>query len=218
MTLITALVWTWGVFKTYFANDPTVPIRLSRLEKEIEKQRFNNTLLTYQVKDYEELLTQMFPGDQKVLSRLSSFKKNGNTGHNRIPASMNQKAAEEEFDKALLSFRNKKFKQAASLFENFQEKFPSGELAIKSYFFTAESYFLSKDYKKSMDLIDQMVTQYPDDELTGYILLRMGQMSEANNQNEEAREVYKTVFRSFKNPELKNQAKRMLEVVEGHAE
>lgn len=218
MTLITGLVWTWGTFKSYFAVDPTLPIRLSKLEKEVEKQRFNNTLLTYQIKDYEELLTQVFPGDQSVLSKLAIYKKGAVESHDRQPASVDRKAVEEEFQKALISFKNKKFKMAANQFEDFQDKYPATEFNVKAYFFMAESYFLSKDYKKSMDLIDQMVTQYPDDELTGYILLRMGQMSEVNNQTEEAREVYKVVVRNFKSPELKAQAKKMLETVEGKFE
>ncbi|MNT14759.1 hypothetical protein D3C72_1497750 [compost metagenome] len=78
----------------------------------------------------------------------------------------------------------------------------------------AESYFLKRDFRESLTQIDEMVSQYPDNDLTGYILLRMGQISEMNSQTEEASEIYKTVLKSFKNNDLKTQAKRLAQGVE----
>ncbi|MBV2169181.1 MAG: hypothetical protein KUL82_10795, partial [Bdellovibrio sp.] len=74
--------------------------------------------------------------------------------------------------------------------------------------------FLKKDFRSSLSEIDTMVTQYPQHDLTGFILLRMGQISELNNQTEEASEIYKTVFKNFKNEDLKKQAKKLAQSVE----
>ena len=64
------------------------------------------------------------------------------------------------------------------------------------------------------EVIDEMVLQFPDHELTGFILLRLGQISEHNNQIEEAQEIYRTVANHFPQKPLKQQALVLLKSLE----
>jgi TolA-binding protein len=49
--------------------------------------------------------------------------------------------------------------------------------------------------------------------LTGFILLRMGQISQLNDQPTEAKEIYKTVLNTFSDKKLKEQAQKLYEGV-----
>ncbi len=94
-------------------------------------------------------------------------------------------------------FGEKAYDKAIREFNGLLEKYPLSQHSVEARFFIAESYFLKKDFRNSLSEIDEMVTQYPQHDLTGFILLRMGQISEYNNQAEEASEIYKTVTKKF---------------------
>ena len=61
--------------------------------------------------------------------------------------------------------------------------------------------------QEGLDVIDQMMAQFPQHELTGFIMLRMGQILQIRNRVEEASEVYRLVGHNFpSNHELVSQA------------
>jgi hypothetical protein len=60
-----------------------------------------------------------------------------------------------------------------------------------------------------------MMNQFPDHELTGFLMLRMGQVLQAQNRTEEAGEVFRVIESHFAfNHELRGQAKKMSQVLE----
>jgi len=100
-------------------------------------------------------------------------------------------------------FRSDNYTAAAAKFRQVIERYPVSKDIIETHFLLAESLFLSGQIDASMDLVDEMMTRYPDSELTGFIMLRMGQVLEKKNRLDEALEVYQAVFRQFpKSPAL----------------
>ncbi len=86
-------------------------------------------------------------------------------------------------------------------------------MVTQAYFFWAESLFLRGEQKACLDVIDQMIDLYPDHDLTGFIMLRMGQILQLRSRTEEASEVYRTVMQSFaSNHELHSQAEKLLQL------
>ena len=82
-------------------------------------------------------------------------------------------------------------------------------------FFQAESLFLLSDYVESLKVMDQLMMQFPQNELTGFIMLRMAQIMQARNQNEKAAEVYSLIMDRFKSSrDLKQQAEKLLASLE----
>lgn len=118
------------------------------------------------------------------------------------------------YEKGKRYFNGQQYDRAIREFGQLLEKYPLSQHSVEARFFIAESYFLKKDYRSSLGQIDEMVTQYPQHDLTGFILLRMGQISEINSQTEEAAEIYKTVAKNFKNENLKKQARKLAQSVE----
>jgi TolA-binding protein len=86
---------------------------------------------------------------------------------------------------------------------------------IQAYFFWAESLYMNHQQQECLDVVDQMMTQFPDHELTGFIMLRMGQILQERSRTEEAAEVFKVVRQNFAgNVELKTQADKLLRAIE----
>jgi hypothetical protein len=59
-----------------------------------------------------------------------------------------------------------------------------------------------------------MVTVYPENELTGYALMRLGKIFEIQNRLEDAGDIYRAVLANFKQPALQKQASANLKAVE----
>jgi TolA-binding protein len=170
------------------------------------------------------LETQFLDFRQEVASQLPALKKTEKLPANfqlRSLASVTQKplnAFEMSgtlSEKARAEFRKGDFNASAKSFAGIVQKFPASPQVIQAYFFWAESLYMSQQQQECLDVVDQMMTQFPDHELTGFIMLRMGQILQQRNRSEEAAEVYRAVGRSFaSNHELKVQTERLLKSIE----
>lgn len=212
LCLTIGLVAVYGVFIDYFNGHQEYEMRLSLMENQVKKERFNNSLLTYQLKDFQQTVAQALPDNKKLQAR---YDLKGIASAVRAPAS--EAAIDLSpvlFERGKKSFTAHNYEKAIKEFNDLLEKYPLTAHGVEANFFIAESYFLKKDFRNCLSAIDSMVTQYPDNDLTGFILLRMGQISEYNNQVDEASEVYNTVLKNFKNEDLKKQARKLAASVE----
>jgi TolA-binding protein len=199
-----------GVYATFighFNGKKEYELRLTSKQHEIDQERFQKTLLTYQLKDFQQSVAQLMPDEKQLVAKydLKTF-----SSSLRAPAS--ESALDLSgvlFEKGKGYFNNQQYDRAIKEFNGLLDKYPLSRYSVESQFFVAESYFLKKDFRSSLDRIDDMVTQYPSHDLTGFILLRMGQISEMNNQADEASEIYNTVLKNFQNEILKKQAAQL---------
>nr|BFD63091.1 hypothetical protein BdHM001_17720 [Bdellovibrio sp. HM001] len=202
----------YAVLVGHFNGHEEYQMRLANLQKQVEKEKFNNSLLSYQLKDFQQTVAQVLP-DNKTLQAKYELK--------NLAAVVRAPASEDSLDlsgalyeKGKRYFNGQEYDRAIREFNKLIETYPLSQHNVEARFFIAESYFLKKDYRSSLGQIDEMVTQYPQHDLTGFILLRMGQISEMNSQTEEAAEIYKTVAKNFKNENLKKQARKLAQSVE----
>lgn len=212
LCLTLSLVTAFAMFSRHFGSSQGDDIRLTHLQKKLEKENFEKDLLTYQLKDFQQSVASSLPGNKQLQAQMDV--KNFASAL-RTPASETQlDMSGVLFERAKNFFAEKKYDEAIREFQKLTNQYPLSKHNVESRFFLAESFFVKKDYKTSLGLIDEMVALYPDNELTGFILLRMGQISEINNQYEEASEVYRTVEMNFKNDKLKIQAKQLAKNLE----
>jgi len=212
LCLTVGLVAAYAVFVGHFNGHEAYEMRLSEMKKQVEKERFNNALLSYQLKDFQQSVAQILPDEKKLQAHYEL----------RNLASVVRSPASDEsldlspvlYEKAKKYFNSQDYDKAIQEFSRLLDDYPLSSHGVEAHFFIAESYFLKKDFRSSLAEIDRMVTQFPRHELTGFILLRMGQISEFNNQTEEASEIYKTVLKNFSNEDLKKQARKLAQSVE----
>ncbi len=212
LCLTVGLLAVYVTFLGHFNGRQEFEIKLTSLQKEVDQERLQNSRLSYQIKDFQQSVAQLMPAENKLIAKydLKTF-----SAVVRSPAS--DAAIDLSgvlFERGKRYFNNQDYDRAIKEFQNLGERYPLSRHSVESRFFVAESYFLKRDFRSSLTEIDEMVTQYPSHELTGFILLRMGQISEINNQTEEASEIYKTVLKNFKNEILQKQATKLAKNVE----
>ena len=198
-------------FSGYFNSGWELKREAKILQEKLEDSEFRASLLQHQMKDLEQTVASEI--SKEKLNRSETFR---DLGLNlRAPASIEQL----DFSAVILErgkkyFSSGKYEVAGKEFEKLKNQFPASAFQIQARFFLAESLYLQRDFKKCTEVIDEMVLQYPDHELTGFILLRLGQISEHNNQIEEAQEIYRTVATHFSQKPLKDQALTLLKSLE----
>lgn len=211
LSITVGLLWAYNSFCDYFNQGKDYQLQVQQLEKKVEKEEFKYSLLQNQLKDFQESVAVVLPPNSELRKEVADYQVRNFASGLRVPASEEQiDLSGTFFEKGKKLFKEQKYDKAVKEFRKVLENYPLSRYKVESHFFISESYFLQKDYKSSLDMIDQMVQQYPDNELTGFIMLRMGQISELNNQLEEASEIYKTVQSHFKNPQIQSQAKALV--------
>ncbi len=119
-------------------------------------------------------------------------------------------------DRGKEKFRAGEFEESNLIFAQLIEKYPESMHIAEAHFLLAEGQFQSKDYESSIASIEKMIALFPENELTGFALLRLGRIYELQDRLEDASDIYKSVLANFTQPqwvELQKQAKVSLESV-----
>jgi len=211
LLLTTGLIEVNNLFHEYFSPMKAQQEHIARLEAQIERQKLQVAMLKNQIADETQQVAWAVPA-------LDKMKPDSKNYALRNIASVSQSAIEPlDLSKPLLEqakaeFRRGDYDRSAQTFQELMKKYPTSPVLVESLFFQAESYFMGGKYQECLDVVDHMVTQFPDHELTGYILLRQGQILEARHRSEEAEEVFRLVMKKFAyNHELSAQAKKLLQ-------
>lgn len=209
LILLVGLMQSYALFQDYFSPYKEDQNKISMLKNQLEKEKLKRIIVQNELYDFRQEIATNIP-------ELQSIAKDAKTYQLRSLASVSQ-APISGFDlsktlseRAKAEFREGKYDSAAQSFVELIKKYPTSPLVIESYFFMGESYFLSKKPQECLDVVDMMMSQFPDNELTGFLMLRMGQILLARGRDDEAKEVFATVGEKFSfNQELKNQAQRL---------
>ena len=208
--LTAGLIWAYSAFVQFFSNDPILKIQISELKENVEKERFQKMLAEYRLRDFQQTVATDFPHALNDKEKRTLAAVNLSTIL-REPSSVPKfDSSRAQFESIKEFFKKKEYKETIEKSKKLLDQFPTSFHVIETYFLLAESFFLVKEYKKCIEIIDLMVEVYPENDLTGFILLRMGQISELNNHPTEAKEIYTTVSTQFQNSLLKTQAGRLL--------
>lgn len=214
MSVTSLLMWGFAVFQGHFSKATEFKYQMSALEQKVEKERQKQEYLVYQLEDMKQNLSKVVDA--------TAVKPNANlqiAGIKNWEASLRKPSSVIDlsgvlFERAKKMFKAGDFDRVISLSDELMEKFPMTPYMAEVYFLKAESYYLKRDFKSALTVIEQMISLFPDSELTGFILLRMGQISEINNRTEEAIEIYKTAKTHFKSEAVQKQAQLMIQSIE----
>ena len=133
--------------------------RSATLLPEVPKENFDPS--GYQLRQLASVIAD--PGDKIALERASGL-----------------------FEKAKTSFREKDFEGSNQLLKGLLAKYPESLHVPAAYFLLAEGYFQMKDYSESVLQIEKLVDAFPENELTGFALLRLGHIFEVQERLEDA--------------------------------
>lgn len=118
------------------------------------------------------------------------------------------------FERGKDFFNKKEYAKADKAFKQVIDRFGYSTFVPETYFLLAESHFQQNELEECTATIQQMVELFPQHELTGFALVRLGRIYEIQHRNEEAVDIYKTVIRSFPQRDVASQAKNSLKGIE----
>jgi TolA-binding protein len=116
-------------------------------------------------------------------------------------------------EKGKAAFRAGLFDEASVAFTEVIEKFPDSIHLAEAHFLLVESQFQIKNYEAAIETVEHMVEIFPESEMTGYSLLRLGKIYEIQDRLEDAADIYRAVIGNFKEEKLREQAQRLLKAV-----
>tara|TARA_B110001454_G_scaffold122549_1_gene114484 strand:- start:82021 stop:82701 length:681 start_codon:yes stop_codon:yes gene_type:complete len=115
-----------------------------------------------------------------------------------------------EAEKIKKAFRAKNYFEVTEMAEEFLDKNSQSVMVPEVTFFASESYFLNRQFDKAINSIEKMTNLFPDHIMTGYALLRLGQISEKADQTAEAISIYKIIKTQFKDKSLVAEAEHRI--------
>lgn len=207
LILTNVLAASYATFVEYFQSGYEIKGQIHRLESKIKNLDTQKKVVENRLIDLEQTVAEVLPSQSKMIADRWDTRSVALSQQLRSPASLHPiNLSQAVFERGKKYFSQGKYNLAFREFENVREKYPTSDRVVESTFLMLESSFLLKDFKKTADLADFMVTQYPDNPLTGYGLMRLAQVSELNNQFDEAAALYRIVADNFSDQKLKEQA------------
>lgn len=214
LSLVAGLLWSYSTFIGYFGEHSDDKYLAENYARKLQRERFEKELAEARLRDLSQEVAAVLPAasDKKLAAAGYDLRNLASTV--REPAAVRLDLSAVQMESAKRLFSEKNYREAANGFEKVIRDYPASPQAVESYFLLAESSFLLREERKVVEIADLMVSQYPDNELTGFVLLRLGQINERNNRAEEAAEIYRLVGRNFKNTALVEQAGRLAKALE----
>jgi TolA-binding protein len=194
------LVYSYGVFKAHFAMKPDDGIRVEQMEKELAELNQEKAKIAYQFEDFRQNAALHWPEARKR--------------DYRWPASVTIDLSTTLYEKGHKLFTEKKWDEALEVFTKILTDFPYSKWVTESQYYSCEINFQVRDYKETAECVAQMVEMFPENPLTGFQLMRLGQVHEMNGQLDEAVEVYRIVQTQFDEPLLKAQSTESIKRLE----
>ncbi len=209
LILLTGLMQSYALFQNHFSPHKDDQKMISELKNSLEKEKLQRILTQNQLSDYQQQVAAQLPEFEEINKGSESYQL-------RNLASVSQ-APIDGFDlsktlseRAKAEFRDGKLDQAVKSFSLMIKKYPTSPLVPESYFFMGEAYFMMQNPQDCLDVVDKMMNHFPEHELTGFLMLRMGQILQSQGRSDEAREVFSLVSQKFAyNHELKDQARKL---------
>lgn len=208
LCLTLGLSWAFRAFENHYSDRHELVDSIKTMKASAEKKELQKALLENQI---EDLQAQVFKhlGEKK----LADWGDRQWMNSIRSPASA--ASFEIQSDRLMASakhnFASQNYHDAILNLKELIQKYPTSKDVIEAHFLLAESFYVSGQTESCLDLVDQMMQRYPESELTGFIMLRMGQILEKKKRKSEATEVYQAIIRGFPmSAELRVQAEKML--------
>lgn len=207
--LLLGLSWSFQKFDVFFAEKSGDKEQIQILKNQLEIKEFETKIS----------LLENDKMNQQVLSLLDqdSRLKNNSLVKDHIKLGLRTPASVHKLDFSLLRieelrslFREKKYSKVIELGERILSQEKTFIVKPEVLFFLSESYFLNKQYEKSVEKINQLINLYPEHIMTGYSLLRLGNISEKSEQVNEAESIYKIIIAQFHDSALTGEAKKLL--------
>lgn len=199
----------FAVVQKHFDGKHGLQRQVADLQNQLKREEIKTYVANYQIKDFQQTVAVLLPKASKGVPNyqkrtIASLVFEPNLEKVKIDFS------DTMFEKGKVAYRETEYEQAAVRFQELIAKYPLSRHTIDAYFLLVESRFQAGEIDECIETIDTMVTLFPEHDLTGFALLRMGQIFSGRDRIEDAEQIYRLTLREFDNSEVREQASRLL--------
>lgn len=210
-----------GFFTLYLSVGPqsntsaTLKIQNEKLAWNLKNQELKTLLAHYELEDYRQNLAGALKGEVKEnLMTAYQMRNLASIIKEPIGDKLQLERASSLLAKAKKSFAEKDYNESNKILHRLIEDYPESIHSVEAYFLLIEGQYQTQDFENCISSIDDMLTLYPENDLTGFAMLRLGKIFESQDRVEDAVEIYKALLKDFKNSNLRAQAVVNLKSVE----
>jgi len=203
-----------GLLRDNHAPLEELKAQMAVVEKELGRAELRAQLLQHEIADYQNRVATLLPEMVVEFADPASYPLRQLASVIADPGdTIVIERASGLFEKAKTAFREQDFEGANQHLKSLLAKHPESLHVPSAYFLLAEGHFQLKEYADSVGNVERLIESYPENELTGFALLRLGHIFEVQDRLEDASDVYKSVLANFKQPVLLKQAHVSLKAV-----
>ncbi len=190
--------------------------RLAAAERSKAESDLRERLARDESRETRELVAQVLPSSINGRPKDSTTYQLRNLASvtNLTDADLKIERASSLLEKAKDDFRAKNFENSNERLSKLINLYPDTLHGPEARFLLVEGFFQTQDFEACIEVVEEMIRLYPESELTGFALLRLGRIYEGRDRIEDAAEIYRSVVSHFGQNELKRQAQIALKAVD----
>ncbi len=214
--LLAVLVEVNSYFQGYFSDSKEYLKMSQKLQIENEREKLKTALVQNQLRDIEQDIAKVLPTDRLRITNSVEYRLKQMASSLRLPASDESvDLSAVLMEKGKSELKQDRYEKAARVFQEVIQKYPVSTQVVEAHFLLGESFFQSGKYDECLDVVYDMMNHFPQNEMTGYLMLRNAQILASRKRAAEAAELYRVVIRQFPSSEaLRKQAEKLLRGVE----
>lgn len=194
--------------------------QISELEWKLKNQELKTEISRYQAEDYRQYLAGLLPDVvEKYHLKLNPESNQQLRNFASVVIEPDHQSVQidstfSQMIKAKKAFSEKQYSETEKILRQLILERGDSPYVVEAYFLLIESEYQLQDYDNCIEHIDSMMSLYPENQLTGFALLRLGKILESQDRYEDAAQIYKAVQKSFKLEQIKHQADNYLKSIE----
>lgn len=207
----------YWVMRERYNEVPELTRRLELSEERLAQEKFRLSLQEEQIRAFKMDVAATLPPSLKGVVQPSKLYQMRNLasvmkqGRNESVTGM---VAETLFSTGKILFRDGHYDRSNRLFKKLIERYGYATQAIEAHFLLAEGQYQMGDMEGATNTIHSMIELFPESELTGFAMIRLGQIFESRDRYEDAVQIYRTVLRSYPYRSVASQAELKLRHME----
>jgi tetratricopeptide (TPR) repeat protein len=211
LVLLTCFLQVYSYFKEYFGDSKDLVAEATRLKAQVEREKLHTALVQNQLIDLREDVAKILPAHHLAVKNVADYRLEELGQSLRRPASVTSfDLSSVLMESGRAEFKKQNYEKAGKIFHELIEKYPVSTQTVEAHFLLGESLFQAGKYDDCLDVVYEMISQFPQSEMTGYLMLRNAQIMSLRKRKDEANEIYRLVALRFGDYSgLKDQARKL---------
>lgn len=207
----------YWVMRERYNEVPELTWKLQVAQEKLEQEKFRLSLQDEQIRAFKMDVAAALPSPLKSLAekpktyQLRNVASVTKQGRNEPVTAL---VADTLFSTGKLLFREGQYDRSNRLFKKLIDKYGYSVQAVEAHFLLAEGQYQMGDMEAATSTINAMIELFPESELTGFAMIRLGQIFEGRDRYEDAVQIYRTVLRSYPYRSVASQAELKLRHME----